>query len=92
MSKKLELINEHVKSHVEEFSKNFQKHHEKEFSMSSGTINKKRNNIFIAELDKEVVYYTALVRSFDNSLGNMLEKLAIKCNSSYLIGQVTLRH
>lgn len=37
----------------------------------------KIHNVFIAVLGPEIQYYTALVRSLDSSLGNMLEKLAI---------------
>lgn len=37
----------------------------------------KSHNVFISSLGKEVQYYTALVRSFDSSLGNMLERMAI---------------
>jgi len=33
--------------------------------------------VFIAALGEEIQYYTALVRSLDSSLGNMLEGLAI---------------
>ena len=37
----------------------------------------KIHNVFIAVLGPEIQYYTALVRSLDSSLGNMLEKMAI---------------
>jgi len=37
----------------------------------------KIHNVFIAALGSEIKYYTALVRSLDSSLGNMLEKMAI---------------
>ena len=37
----------------------------------------KIHNVFIAALGPEIQYYTALVRSLDSSLGNMLEKMAI---------------
>ena len=37
----------------------------------------KIHNAFIAALGEELQYYTALVRSFDSSLGNMLEGMAI---------------
>ena len=43
----------------------------------NGTINSKVHNVFIEALGEDIQYYTALVRSFDSSLGNMLEKLAL---------------
>jgi hypothetical protein len=38
----------------------------------------KIHNVFISALGPEIQYYTALVRSLDSSLGNMLEGLAIE--------------
>ena len=35
----------------------------------------KKNNCFIAELGEEFMFYSAFVRSFDSSLGNVLEKM-----------------
>ena len=40
-----------------------------------GVINSKKNNCFIAELGKEFMFYSAFVRSFDSSFGNVLEKM-----------------
>lgn len=37
----------------------------------------KINNVFIAALGADIQYYSALSRSLDSSLGNMLEKMAI---------------
>ena len=37
----------------------------------------KINNVFIAALGPEIQYYSALARSLDSSLGNMLESMAI---------------
>lgn len=37
----------------------------------------KIHNVFIAALGKDIQYYSALVRSLDSSLGNMLEGMAI---------------
>ena len=44
---------------------------------ADGVINMKIHNIFIAALGPEIQYYSALSRSLDSSLGNMLEKMAI---------------
>ena len=46
-----------------------------------GTINMKIHNVFIAALGREIQYYSALARSLDSSLGNMLERMAIKIAS-----------
>lgn len=66
-----------VKNSVETFAGTFQDRHEGEVDDPDGTINMKIHNVFIAILGSEIQYYTALVRSFDSSLGNMLEKLAM---------------
>lgn len=41
----------------------------------NGVINMKKNNCFIAELGSEFMFYSAFVRSFDSSFGNVLEKM-----------------
>ena len=41
-------------------------------------IEKKKNNFLIAELGKEIMVYSALMRSLDSSLGNRIEKIALK--------------
>lgn len=40
-----------------------------------GVINQKKNNCFIAELGEEFMFYSAFVRSFDSSFGNILERM-----------------
>ncbi len=66
-----------VSTAVEAFAQGFKARHEGEVDDPEGTINMKIHNVFIEALGKEIQYYTALVRSFDSSLGNMLEALAI---------------
>jgi len=66
-----------VRSAVKTYAVNFRQRHESEINNPNGTINMKIHNVFIAALGSEIQYYTALVRSLDSSLGNMLEKLAI---------------
>ena len=66
-----------VKNSVETFASTFKDRHEAEVDDPDGTINMKIHNVFIAVLGAELQYFTSLVRSFDSSLGNMLEKLAI---------------
>ena len=66
-----------VHTAVESFAQGFQARHEGEVDNPEGIINMKIHNVFIEALGKEIQYYTALVRSLDSSLGNMLESLAI---------------
>jgi len=68
-----------VRNAVQSFAAGFQARHEGEYDDPEGVLNMKIHNVFIALLeDPELQYYTALVRSFDSSLGNMLEGLAIE--------------
>ena len=66
-----------VKSSIETFSKNFSERHISQKKDTEGVINMKIHNVFVAHLGEEIQYYSALARSFDSSLGNMLEDLAI---------------
>ena len=52
-------------------------------------IEKKKNNFLIAELGKETMVYSALMRSLDSSLGNRIEKIALKVAeaSGYKVSQ-----
>jgi hypothetical protein len=66
-----------VRTAVSTFATTFSERHLRELDDPNGTINMKIHNIFISSLGEEIQYYTALVRSLDSSLGNMLEGLAI---------------
>jgi len=70
-------IRQIVKSSVESFAIGFENRHIAEKDNPNGTINMKIHNPFISILGEEIQYYTALVRSFDSALGNMIEKMAI---------------
>ena len=72
-----DTISSLVKTAVESYAIGFQGRHEGEVDNPDGTLNMKIHNVFIAELGPEIQYYTALVRSLDSSLGNMLESLAV---------------
>ena len=74
---KEEAIRAIVFSAVESFTEGFKSRHVGEIDNPNGTLNMKIHNVFIAVLGPELQYYSALVRSFDSSLGNMLEKLGI---------------
>ena len=75
--KQEEVVTQLVHTAVEAWSSGFKGRHEGERNDPEGTINMKIHNVFIAALGPEIQYYTALVRSLDSSLGNMLEQLAI---------------
>jgi hypothetical protein len=66
-----------VRTAVETYATTFSERHIRELKDIEGTLNMKIHNVFIAALGDEIQYYTALVRSLDSSLGNMLETLAI---------------
>ncbi len=72
-----ETISSLVRTAVESYAHGFKARHEAEVDNPEGIINMKIHNVFIEALGKEIQYYTALVRSLDSSLGNMLEGLAI---------------
>lgn len=66
-----------VRSHLESYATGFCDRHISELKEPEGTLNMKIHNVFIAALGKEIQYYSALARSLDSSLGNMLETMAI---------------
>lgn len=66
-----------VRTSVISYASGFSDRHIAEANDEDGTINMKIHNVFIAALGKEIQYYSALARSLDSSLGNMLEKMAI---------------
>ena len=72
-----EFISSIVKASVMAYAEGFECRHIGEYDNPEGTINMKIHNVFIEALGKEIQYYTALSRSLDSSLGNMLEKMAI---------------
>lgn len=73
---------------VEAYASAFSDRHISEKDDEDGTINMKIHNVFIAALGPEIQYYSALARSLDSSLGNMLEKMAIRIASlHYTVSQ-----
>lgn len=74
---KTEAIKSIVRTAVESYATGFKARHEGEIDNPNGVINMKIHNVFIAALGKDIQYYSALVRSLDSSLGNMLEGMAI---------------
>lgn len=77
-----------VASCVEAYASGFSDRHISEVNDEDGVINMKIHNVFIAALGAEIQYYSALARSLDSSLGNMLEKMAIRIASlNYTVSQ-----
>ncbi len=70
-----------VKQAIEAYASGFSDRHLSELNDDEGTINMKIHNVFIAALGADIQYYSALSRSLDSSLGNMLEKMAINIAS-----------
>ena len=69
-------IRELVRSNIKTFAQTFSERHISQIDNPNGTLNMKIHNVFISALGEEIQYFSALVRSFDSSLGNMLESLA----------------
>lgn len=66
-----------VSSAVKAYANGFSTRHLAEVNNDNGVLNMKIHNVFIAALGPEIQYYSALARSLDSSLGNMLEGMAI---------------
>lgn len=66
------LVDQSIKSFVDGLDFRFTS----DVDNPDGVINAKKNNVFIAELGEEFIFYSAFVRSFDSSFGNVLEGLA----------------
>lgn len=66
-----------VSASVKGYASGFADRHLAESDDPEGTINMKIHNIFISSLGPDIQYYSALARSLDSSLGNMLEQMAI---------------
>lgn len=83
INKMSEIINKErairsiVSSAVKSYANGFSTRHLAEVNDENGVINMKIHNVFIAALGPEIQYYSALARSLDSSLGNMLESMAI---------------
>lgn len=77
-----------VSSAVKSYANGFSTRHLAEIDNENGVINMKIHNVFIAALGPEIQYYSALARSLDSSLGNMLESMAISIASlNYEVSQ-----
>lgn len=77
-----------VSAAVKSYAKGFSTRHIAEVDDEDGVINSKIHNVFIAALGPEIQYYSALARSLDSSLGNMIEAMAISiAELNYTVSQ-----
>ncbi len=70
--KAIEIV---VDTAIDSFAEGLISRYTDEVDDVNGVINMKKNNCFIAELGEEFMFYSAFVRSFDSSFGNVLEKM-----------------
>ena len=64
-----------VEANISSFAEGLTSRYSKEIDDPEGVVNMKKNNCFIAQLGDEFMFYSAFVRSFDSSFGNILEKM-----------------
>ncbi|MGN1458490.1 MAG: TdeIII family type II restriction endonuclease [Acutalibacteraceae bacterium] len=64
-----------VNASIKNFANGFEIRYTNDVNNPKGVINAKKNNCFIAELGEEFIFYSAFVRSFDSSFGNVLESI-----------------
>lgn len=79
--KKEAAIRAIVRCSVKSYADGFSDRHLSEIDDEDGVINMKIHNVFISALGPEIQYYSALARSLDSSLGNMIEHMAIEIAS-----------
>ena len=72
---KEKAIRQIIDSSIKNFAQGFELRYTSEADDEEGIINSKKNNIFIAELGEELMFYSAFVGSFDSSFGKLLENM-----------------
>lgn len=72
---KSQSIRSIVDASIKSFVDGFELRYQSEVNDPSGVINTKKNNVFMAELGDEFIFYSAFVRSFDSSFGKVLENM-----------------
>lgn len=72
---KKQAISSIVDTSIKSFVNGFELRFKSEVDDPNGVINAKKNNIFMAELGEEFMFYSAFVRSFDSSFGKVLENM-----------------
>lgn len=78
IEKKKQAIEIIVDVAIESFATGLISRYSEEVDDINGVINMKKNNCFISELGEEFMFYSAFVRSFDSSFGNVLERIGNK--------------
>lgn len=81
MDSKEKRIRKIVKDSMKDFTTTFHDKHAHDTDNPKGIVNRKSNNEFIATLGAEIMFYSALSRSLDSSLGCMIEEMARKIAS-----------
>ena len=72
---KKKAIQEVVDTSIKSFVDGIDLKYTVEVNDPDGVINSKKNNVFVAELGDEFMFYSAFVRSFDSSFGKVLENM-----------------
>jgi hypothetical protein len=71
------VVEKVVEMHIEDFRKKYFSKLLAQKDKPDGLINRKINNIFVTSMGKEISFYSALVRSLESSLGNLVERIGI---------------
>ena len=71
------IVEKIVEMHIEDFRKKYFSKLLAQKDKPDGLINRKINNIFVTSMGKEISFYSALVRSLESSLGNLVERIGI---------------
>lgn len=74
-NEKKKIIQTLIDNSIKSFVEGFEMRYSNEVNNPAGVINSKKNNVFIAELGEEFMFYSAFIRSFDSSFGKVLENL-----------------
>ena len=91
--KKKNAIEVLIDASIRNFAEVLTSRYERELTCEDGVINMKKNNCFIAELGEEFIFYSAFVRSFDSSFGNVLENMGNDiAKLSYEVRKLSLIH
>lgn len=72
---KRKAIQQIMDTGIRNFATGFEARHIADVDNPNGVINCKKNNVFMAELGNEFMFYSAFVRSFDSSFGKALETI-----------------
>lgn len=72
------MIRSIVRTAANVYAEGFSTRHLLEVDNPNGVINMKIHNVFISSLGMDIQFYSALARSLDSSLGNLIERMAIE--------------